>query len=83
MFSGVLSLNTQFTESILSFNRIKFKREVLYELKEVYIYCWQLSQFDSINLEWPKIRDPSAEGTGRKGASYLDETLWPNQTWPN
>ena len=39
MFSGVLSLNTQFTESILSFNRIKFKREVLYELEEVYIYC--------------------------------------------
>ena len=57
MFSGVLSLNTQFTESILSFNRIKFKREVLYELKEVYIYCWQLSQFDSIDLEWPKLKE--------------------------
>ena len=23
-------------------------------------------------------RDPSAEGTGRKGASYLDKSLFPN-----
>ena len=23
-------------------------------------------------------RDPSAEGTGRKGTSYLDEILYPN-----
>ena len=25
-----------------------------------------------------KIRDPSAEGTGRKGTTYLDGTLYPN-----
>ena len=25
-----------------------------------------------------RFRDPSAEGTGRKGASYLNETLLPN-----
>ena len=27
---------------------------------------------------WSLTRDPNAEGTGRKGASYVDENLLPN-----
>ena len=36
---------------------------------------------DPINLDGliTVPRDPSAEGTGRKGASYQDETLFPGQ----
>ena len=42
----------------------------------IYLYIFSTSRTTYL----PKViaRDPSAEGTGRKGPSYADETLLPN-----
>ena len=40
-------------------------------------YIWKIEKV-KIKGFAPVPRDPSAEGTGRKGASYLDKSLFPN-----